>query len=182
MITERQKRQLSSQVKLIQIKDPTSTHIAMTPMKVYIAAPFSSMTEKTNDERLYGELKNVNYIRFLERIENVAKECGHETYLPHRDLNNWGRTYIEPPETVKGCYVAVASCDVFVAYPGKSRGVHVEVGWASALKKPILLLLGPEDDSSLITLGLNSVSRTELIKFRDIEDLEAKFRVALRGL
>ena len=154
----------------------------MEHMKVYIAAPFSSMTEKTSDDRLYGELKDANYIRFLERIENVAKECGHETYLPHRDLNKWGRTYIEPLETVRGCYVAIASCDIFVAYPGKSRGVHVEMGWASALKKPILLLLGPRDDPSLITLGLNSVSRTELIKFRDTEDLEAKLRAALRGL
>jgi hypothetical protein len=148
-------------------------------MKVYIAAPFSSMTEKTNDGRLYGELKNRTYIKFLEHIERVAKDCGHETYLPHRDLNKWGRVYIEPDETVKGCYVAVSSCDIFIAYPGKSRGVHVEMGWASSMKKRIILLMSPDDESTLITLGLNAVSTTESITFRDAEELETKLREVL---
>jgi len=149
-------------------------------VKAYIAAPFSSMTEPVNDERLYGELKDIAYIGFPEGIENVVKECGFETFLPHRDLNKWGRVYIEPSATVSGCYMAISSCDIFIAYPGKSRGVHVEMGWASSFKKRLILLIPMGEKPSLIISGLNAVARTEVVEFKDAEDMKTKLRTVLK--
>jgi len=137
------------------------------------------MTEKPVGDHLYGELKDPKYIHFLEEIEKVVKESGHETHLPHRDINKWGRIYLQPAETVSGCYDAIAACDIFIAYPGKSRGVHVEMGWASSLGKRIILLLDAHEKPSLIVSGLHAVSKTEILEFQNIEDLKVKLKLAL---
>ena len=51
-------------------------------MKIYIAAPLFSESEKT----------------FNEKIDAILRECGHETYLPQRDAG----CVADLPESVDG--------------------------------------------------------------------------------
>lgn len=151
----------------------------MNQLKAYIAAPFSSMTEKPTAGRFYGELKDAKYIHLLEEIESAVRDCGYETHLPHRDINNWGRIYLQPAETARRCYEAIFSCDVFIAYPRRSRGVHVELGWASSLGKRVILLLDADEKPGLIESGLHAVCRTEILEFGSVDELRKRLKSTL---
>lgn len=55
-------------------------------------------------------------------------------------------------------FEGIKESDVIVAYPGSpiSGGVHIELGWASALNKPIVLLLKKDEEYSPLIIGLHT--------------------------
>jgi len=69
------------------------------------------------------------------------------------------------------------ACDVYVAVlpaaadnlPYRSDGSYVELGWASALGKPILLVSIPGLDHSLLVHGLGVLGRIHSVSIEDIE-------------
>jgi len=147
--------------------------------KAYIAAPF---TEKSVDKlktQAYGEIKDVSYRNFLEVIESTLKETGFNTFLPHRDIHKWGSVYIEPGAVVKKSLEALNSCDLLVTYPEKSAGANIEIGWASAFNKKIIVLLHEKEIPSLMQVGLEGLNDTKILRFKDITDLRFKLRECL---
>lgn len=56
-------------------------------------------------------------------------------------------------------------CDLFVAFPGEpvSPGTHVEIGWASALGRPTVLLTEPGRSYAALVTGLPSVAPVRLL-------------------
>src|SRR5262249_35932937 len=72
----------------------------------------------------------------------------------------------------------MTSCDVFVALlPGdrhgnlaRTDGTHVELGWASALGKPIILVMdaGVEEQQSQLLGGLGAVAPVHRAHLRDM--------------
>jgi nucleoside 2-deoxyribosyltransferase len=60
-------------------------------------------------------------------------------------------------------FTAMTRCDVVCALVGRppSGGVAVELGWASALAKPVLLLVDTESGASPLITGLDAITRTE---------------------
>ena len=150
--------------------------------KVYIAAPFTDKSTIKNKAHVYGEINDISYKNFLEIIDSLVKECGFSTFLPHRDIHNWGDVYIEPTVVVKKSMEALNFCDMLITYPERSAGSNIELGWASALNKKIIILTHEKDHPSLMQVGLNGLTNTEIIKFRDIMDLKSKLRENLSEL
>ena len=147
--------------------------------KAYITAPYTSKSILESPQA-YGKLIiDTAYRNFLETIEATVKSCGLETFLPHKDLHKWGDVYIDPKEIGKKSLEILTSSDVVVAYPERSVCVNIELGWASLLKKKIILLVNEREDVSLMHAGLNGVTNSEIIKFRDIVDLKTKLRGSL---
>lgn len=132
--------------------------------------------------RDYGEINDNTYKEFLETIERDLIVEGFSVHLPHRDTNLWGKVYLGPEEIVKKNWEKINSCDIIVAYPQKSRGVHVEVGWASALKKTVVILLDSSEDESELVKGLSSIATTILIRFDNHEELREKLRMVMRRI
>jgi nucleoside 2-deoxyribosyltransferase len=68
-------------------------------------------------------------------------------------------------------------CDVYLAVlPAgtdnasyRSDGTYVELGWASALGKPILLATSSSVDHSLLVQGLGSIGRVWIVNLEDIQ-------------
>jgi nucleoside 2-deoxyribosyltransferase len=149
--------------------------------KVYIAAPF---TDKTNfhNPKVYGEIKNISYRNFLDVIESIIKEFGFQTFLPHRDIHKWGSVYIEPNVVAKKSLEALSSCDILITYPEKSAGANIELGWASAFNKKIILIVQEKESPSLMQLGLDGLTNTNVIRFKDIMDLKIKLRNTMSNL
>src|SRR3989344_60337 len=109
--------------------------------RAYIAAPF---TCKMSDKRhgLYGEITDTDYKSFLEAIENIIKSLGISTFLPHRDIGKWGSIpNMSLDYTTKRYFEEIDDSYIFIAYPEKSGGVRIELGWALATNKKIILLL-----------------------------------------
>lgn len=151
-------------------------------MKAYIAAPYTSKSlMPNNSSAVHGKITDTSYMNFLDMIESIVKERGLETFLPHRDLHNWGTANVNEQEIGKKSIEELKSSDVIIAYPEQSVGVNIELGWASAFKKKILILLNENSRVSVMHSGLNGVTDSKIIKFRDITDLRTKLRAALSG-
>ena len=147
--------------------------------KAYITAPYKSKSIFKESEVHDKIIVDVAYRNFLETIEATVKNCGLETFLPHKDLHEWGNIFIDPEEMGKKSLDILTSSDVVVAYPERSVAVNIELGWASLLKKKILVLVNDRDDVNLMHTGLNGVTNSEIIKFRDIIDLKTKLKNSL---
>lgn len=154
----------------------------MSMPKAFIAAPFTSkMSNKKHG--LYGEISDSDYKKFLEDIESVVKDEGFSTFLPHRDISCWGTDpNIDLGECTKKALDEIASSDIFITYPEKSRGVHIELGWAIAHKKRIVLLIRDGFDLGTVIPGLTSVAEIDIIEFKDISDLKTKLKNCLKKI
>ncbi len=116
-------------------------------MKVFLAMPFSQFCE--NDEEVVIE----NRWFFFELIERV-KELGMEYFLAH-EREDWGAKYTSAKESTVVDYKAMQSSDIVVAIPGNpiSGGVHMELGWATSMKKKILIFLDKNHEYSPMVEG-----------------------------
>jgi len=147
--------------------------------KAYIAAPFSSKMENKK-HGMYGEIVDEEYKTFLKTIESIVKDSGFSTFLPHRDTSSWGTTpNINLDEHNKKTFEEIASSDLFVVYPERSRGVCIELGWAIAHKKKIVLLVKEDYDMGLMLPALSLMVDIDMIKFKDITDLKSKLKTCL---
>lgn len=148
--------------------------------RAYIAAPFEAECTSRPD-KYYGVIMNAAYIGFLEAIEDTLVSSGWEPLLPHRE-SDWGRQYLQPSETARRCLDLVCACDLLVAYPKNSRGVHIEMGYAAALGKPILVILDEGEREAAMVAGLGSVTTVQFIRLADRREVKAKLSLALQSL
>jgi hypothetical protein len=58
----------------------------------------------------------------------------------------------------------------------------VEIGWASALRKPIILLLEDGREYAFLVRGLHTVARVTYLTFSDETDLCTEVSAAVLGL
>jgi nucleoside 2-deoxyribosyltransferase len=150
-------------------------------LKVYIAAPFRRYTNEI-EGREYGEIDNNQIIRFYEQVEKIIREEGFETCLPHRDKGHWGKIYIPPKDVAKMCFDAISSCDIMIVLAERSRGVHIEIGYATHAKKTLILFIKEGEVESGFYAGLHKETKTKLVYYKDEQDLFKKIREALREI
>lgn len=112
----------------------------------------------------------------IRDVITVLETAGHRVCSAHRVEEFGCRTHEWTPEevTVRD-HGWIEECDAFVAVlPRTSRdevyrtdGTHVELGWASALRKPILLVADrPElPPYSHLVRGLAALARVEIQDF-----------------
>ena len=102
--------------------------------------------------------------RMMLAMKHAFEKEGHSVFLAIQ-LERWGKHPIGPVETVERDYRELAASDVVVSLPGNppSGGCHVELGWASALQKPIVLLLKPQGTYSPLVLGIHGMTRAHTV-------------------
>jgi len=112
--------------------------------KVYIAAAFRKHTDRTDKSKAYGVLEDNFHLDFLEKIEDIFLNYGFDCCLPHRDEGDWGKIYFDPAPLSALCLRHVETSDIIFAIAEESRGVHIELGYASAFpNKKIIVLFHP---------------------------------------
>lgn len=104
--------------------------------KMFLIGPFKALVDA--DTHVMGDAAIDKYTSIIDFFETQ----GWDVHCAHR-REHWGREFMEPSECTRIDYTEIAACDVFVAFPGApaSPGTHIEIGWASAWNKPIVLLL-----------------------------------------
>ena len=132
--------------------------------KIYISAPFKTFTNDI-ENRFYGVFSDKEYQEFLEAVDDLLTEKGFETCLPHRDEGLWGEAYILPEDIAEICFRRIRDCDIFLCFPGTSRGVHIEVGYAAALHKEIIVLLPEGERESTLLRGLDKVTTFDVERY-----------------
>jgi nucleoside 2-deoxyribosyltransferase len=132
--------------------------------KIYIAAPFRAFATAEED-RFYGVMNDSGYQAFLEKVDDKLKGWGYITCLPHRDEGEWGQVYILPEDIAEICFKHIESSSLVIVFPGKSRGVHIEIGYAAALRKKIIVFLRQGEMESTLLQGLGRVTEYRCLRY-----------------
>lgn len=133
--------------------------------KVFLAGPFKSLVDpKTGMMANHEKQKLLNLISFFE-------ERGFSVHNAHK-REGWGKDFMTPEECTAIDFKEISTCDLFVAFPGSpaSPGTHIEIGWASALNKPIILLLEEGKDYAFLIKGLDAVANVISIRYQKEDD------------
>ena len=101
----------------------------------------------------------------MRSLHAVVLTCASEAFLAV-EREAWGAAWM-PGEVCAPLDMAeMRRCDAVVAYPGRSCGVGIELGWATAWGKPIILLLEHSRSYSPVLCGLSALpgQRIEIVE------------------
>lgn len=143
-------------------------------MKIFLGAPFYDFMDH-RENVMQGDKRSL--IRIL--IETVRHK-GFELYNAH-EREEWGKDWYGPEQCTPLDYEAISRSDIFMAMPGNppSGGVHIELGWASAQGKPIILLLEAGKYYSNLVHGLPTITPVKIVYYGNPEELLEKVDVLL---
>lgn len=98
------------------------------------------------------------------RSKGFAAASSHER-------ENWGETRYSPEKCTPLDLEEIKKSDILLAIPGNppSGGVHIELGWASALGKKIIVLLEEGHTYSNLVHGLPMLTNTVFIRYKMID-------------
>jgi hypothetical protein len=98
---------------------------------------------------------------FIESIYDVAVAECDEVFLALK-RERWGQAIMPAEICTPLDLTEMKRCDLVIAFPGASCGVAVELGWASALRKSMILILEEGMSYSPVVLGLESIAGLSL--------------------
>ncbi len=132
----------------------------MRKTKVFLAAPFQNVMNSAEKKM------NNEDVTSLSRLIQFLEKNGCEVHNAHL-REKWGEEWMHPDVCTKIDYDEISKADILIAFPGKypSGGVHIELGWASALGKRIILLLEKSNGYSNLVIGLKKVANVEYIYY-----------------
>jgi nucleoside 2-deoxyribosyltransferase len=121
----------------------------MSVNKIFIACPFIKYINGTT-------FTDDNFRKFIEKLAVLCR-----TYVPHVFLALERENYGETPLPNYSCaldFDEMKSSDLVIAIPDNSMGVAVELGWASTMKKTVLLVLDCNKKYSPLIYKLNQIT------------------------
>lgn len=162
-------------------------HFKIKRKKIYIAAPFTEfavekpkknteMSFSIDDDRPYYILP-IKYQRFLNRLKSSILSLGNiDVILPHKDENNWGKTYISSKQVINGMIDNINASDIIVAIVSQSVGVYMEIAMMAVLNKPMVIFIVDELSNGFYANGLRDRSNTLVINVQNLGDVEKAFK------
>ncbi|MCK7623770.1 nucleoside 2-deoxyribosyltransferase [Streptomyces sp. RS10V-4] len=130
---------------------------------LFLAGPFLQLLDPAT-----GRMPEPSRSPFALLIEHFEGH-GFDVHNAHR-REAWGAELMAPDECTRIDQEEIRKADVFVALPGApaSPGTHIEIGWASAFGKPVVLLLERGRDYTFLVQGLNTVATVEHVPYTDV--------------
>lgn len=118
--------------------------------RVFLACPITAL--------LHPEKGNLpsTYERYIRDLHQLCLAASDSVFLA-LEREAWGANLMTANVCTPLDYKEMLACDAVVAYPGASSGVAVELGWASALRKPIILILDEGAAYTPMITGLNTL-------------------------
>lgn len=164
---------------------PLMEQLNFAPVKkqIYLAAPFTEFAIEEpiqknnhvplgiNSAREYNILPQ-KYQRLLKRIKGLIS-CNGEfnVILPHKDENNWGRTYKSSDQLVRAMIENMRNSDLLVAVVSNSIGVHMEMAMMSIQQKPMVLFVIDSLTSGFYADGHKWQENIKVIHVRALKDI-----------
>ncbi len=146
-------------------------------MRVFLAAPFTDRIEADT-----GRVPD-SYRQWIESLATILRGLGHDVVCAH-ERENWGAK-LDPPEVaLRLDWEEIERCDLLVAYVGEppSPGVQMEIGFASAYRKPVILLSNSRASLPYLARGLGEVTETVHVRVEESADAGAVLTRALGTL
>lgn len=138
-------------------------------MRVFLAAPFTSIYREDTG-RIDSKFK-----KRLQKIVKLIMKKGHIVESAHL-REKWGKNLMSPSEFTPLDLKLIKECDLVIAYVGdQPSGVFVELGWASAFKKKIIVLAEqPISRLSPLVQELGQITEAMILDFKDEKELLLK--------
>jgi aminoglycoside phosphotransferase (APT) family kinase protein len=138
---------------------------AMDDMKVrtvFVAGPFFKLIDP-----LTGRMPPRDQA-LVEGLLAHFESAGARVFNAHR-REKWGTETLPPDVFTKLDYDEIRASDLLVVMPGSppSPGTHIELGWASAMGVPMVLLLDPTGEYSGMVTGMGGIVPTATVKLID---------------
>jgi nucleoside 2-deoxyribosyltransferase len=129
-------------------------------MKVYLTYKFK-------------EKDPVSLRKQLEEFSKLIEDAtGWNTYVHFRDSQNWVKTTKSVKEVFEDALKNLKRCDAILAEASvKSRGVYLEVGYAKALGKKIIIVHQKGTEANLLEAMADMK-----IEYDTFEDLKKKLK------
>ena len=128
-------------------------------MSVFLAAPFLSDIDPATGSLRSGAQE------LIKTLVDHFEGRGFEVQNAHR-REAWGAAFLAPSDYTRLDFDEIEAADVLVAIPGSppSPGTHIEIGWATALRKPVVLLFEPGKTYAGLLRGLGEQGRVRIIE------------------
>lgn len=148
----------------------------MSGKSVFVAGPFKGMINADS-----GEV-SASSREWFEGLMAHLERAGWVVHNAHR-REAWGSQMLQPQECTRIDFQEISASDLLVAIPGPpmSPGTHVELGWASALQKPIVVVTDDIEAEAFLVRGLSSLTRVEVVS-RTSPSLHAEVMAAANRL
>jgi nucleoside 2-deoxyribosyltransferase len=137
--------------------------------RLFLAGPFKALVSKETQIMSEDNIKQFsNIIEYFEKI-NWSIHCAHKR-------ESWGKKFMTPTQCTRIDYDEIDKCDYFIAFPGipPSPGTHIELGWASAMKKNIILLLEEGEEYAYLVQGLGEISTIRELRYNTEQGVDTK--------
>jgi nucleoside 2-deoxyribosyltransferase len=123
---------------------------------IFLAAPYTQWMDAA------AGMVRQDRMEYVMVLRDALLQDGAAVFSAHQN-EDWGRGWLPPEICTPADYLAVKRADVVCAILGSppSAGVLVELGWASALQKPTVLLV--DSDPPQLVRGLGEVTRLATI-------------------
>ena len=143
--------------------------------KIFLAAPFHNYVGGE------GVRMKQEKIELIVRVLDYLRSKGYEVHNAH-EREKWGENWYSPEQCTPLDFEKIKDSSILVALPGNppSGGVHIELGWASALGKRIILLLEENGTYSNLVLGLNTVSPVQTVRYKNADDVLLQLELCLQ--
>jgi nucleoside 2-deoxyribosyltransferase len=130
----------------------------LTGLRVFLAAPYSQWMNPVT-----GEVHQ-HWRDRLDALRVSLMDEGARVFSAHHN-ERWGAGWLPADQCTPADFRAMRIADVVCAIVGSpaSGGVAVELGWASALAKPVLVVKAPDSACSPLIDGLGSVTRAAFV-------------------
>lgn len=124
--------------------------------KIFIACPISKYLNK-------NEFTNRDFKEYIQGIHSICKRYTDNVFFA-LEREKFGLNRMEDHVCTKLDYYEMIDSDIVVVIPEDSQGVAVEVGWASAMKKNIIMILDECFSTSPLINAINEVTDAKVIK------------------
>jgi len=128
-------------------------------MKIFFAAPFTSLLSANLGFSSYHQ-------QLFEAVLNALTASGHRVFSAHV-REEWGKKLLTAEQLVPDDYKALLDADLVLTHLVEpiSQGVLIELGWASAHRKPIVLITKSAESYSPMIYGLRMLTNVWPVNF-----------------
>lgn len=112
-----------------------------------------------------------NRVQQIIALTDLLRSKGYEVHNAH-EREHWGRDWYDPDVCTPLDFQQIRESDILVAMPGNppSGGVHIEIGWATALDKRVVLLLECNNIYSNLVVGLGNIGKVDYVRYETLEE------------
>jgi nucleoside 2-deoxyribosyltransferase len=144
-------------------------------VRLFLSAPLTQYVTASDSSRL--ESFRIQWSRLIDSLES----SGHEVLSAHR-RESWGAKLDPPSIALAADLEGLRACELVIAYSGNppSPGVQLELGYAVAIERPLLVFTEKGQQEPYLLRGLSAVSDAEVIDIDTISEVEAV--LAKKGL